>query len=210
MRAVPRRARVEPLQLVADGVGKPLREAMPIAHRVRAQPGVTSIVWSGKRPARGRARSLVAVTNTWQPSGMRARSADLRLIVELAEDVVEEEERRLASLVGDRAGLGEEEREQGKALLTLRSEGSEVEPGRGELELREVRTDTGRPTLEIAFETSGKSVRRDVGPAVGDTRVGQAEARGLLDEALREQARPRRLARRPALLPASRRPRPRA
>ena len=45
----PARARTHALELRSHRLEKPLRQAVALAHRARANPGVTSIIWSGVR-----------------------------------------------------------------------------------------------------------------------------------------------------------------
>ena len=73
-------------------------------------------------------------------------------LVELRERVVEEQQRRHAAALADQLGLGEEEREDGEALLALRAERAEVAVAAADRDLVEVRADAGRAPLDVAGE----------------------------------------------------------
>ena len=59
--------------------------------------------------------------------------------VELAEDVVEKEKRRLAPAIRQKLRLGKDEREDGRALLSLRAEAAQLAAAGGDRRVAEVR-----------------------------------------------------------------------
>jgi hypothetical protein len=100
-----------------------------------------------QRAKRGRGdEGLAACRNAFEQRRAAA-------IVELAKHVVEEEHRRLVAAITEHLRLGEQQREHGDALLSLRSEGTKVSRSRLDREVAKVRPGAGRPAGQIAVES---------------------------------------------------------
>ena len=121
--------------------------------------------------------------------------------VELAEDVIEQQQRRPAVELGQQVELGELEGEDRGALLAARGEPGQVPPGQVEGEVVAVRPDDGRAVPDLLLggldEAPGEGVARRLagrGRGVGDVAQGQTAGRGLLRRDLavggRQRARP--------------------
>ena len=74
------------------------------------------------------------------------------LRIELGQDVVEEQERRIGPPCFDQLRLGEQEREDGGALLALGAERAQVAVSGGDRHVVQMRAEAGRPTVEVAIE----------------------------------------------------------
>src|SRR5580704_8958168 len=85
----------------------------------------------------------------------RAQLADEQLSalgVELAHDVVEQHQRYAAALGGEHGALGEQQGEQGEALLALRSVDAQLPAVAGDRDLVAVRAIPGEAALKVAGE----------------------------------------------------------
>ena len=107
--------------------------------------------------------------------------------VELREDVVEENERRRAPLLGDHLRLGEQEREHGQALLALGAEAPQVPLSRADGDVVEVRAEAGDAALQIALQPRLERRRGRRLAAVVERGARQAELVRAFGEDGREQ-----------------------
>ena len=128
--------------------------------------------------------------------------------IELAHDVVEQEQRRAPASLGQRLALGDEQRQQRQPLLALRPVGAQGAPVALEHEVVAVRAVAGEAPVQIAVhpfgELGGERLgRRCVRPRAGSerspSRPGRAPRpapRGSARAAARRRGRDRRAARR--------------
>ena len=83
--------------------------------------------------------------------------------VELAHDVVEEQQRRRAALLLQDRALGEQQREQAHPLLALRAVGAQLAPVAQQRDVVAVRAVGGEAALEVGVEALGQLGRQRLG-----------------------------------------------
>jgi hypothetical protein len=103
-------------------------------------------------------------------------------VVELAQDVVQEKQRRLVASSRDGARFGQEERQNGQPLLPLRAVGTEIEACAFDREILEVRPGARDSPLEVPLEPSIELSLGDAARPVLEHCAGEAQELGLLAE----------------------------
>ena len=143
----------------------------------------TSQPWAISRSAGSRSSGVVVVTNACGSSAIRRTRCDATLGVELAEHVVEEQQRRTAVELGQEVELGELEGEDRRALLATRREAGEVPAGQLERQVVAMRPDQRRAVPDLLLGGLGQPPRQRVarrlaGERRGVRHVAQRQAAG--------------------------------
>ena len=96
------------------------------------------------------------VTTLWPPAPQHVDEAAAATRVELAHDVVEQQQRRRGARLRERLALGQQEREQAQALLPARAVGAQVAALAAEDEVVAVRAMAGEAALEVGRDPLGQ------------------------------------------------------
>ena len=112
-----------------------------VRHARSSLPGVTSQTVAAATRAGSRSSVVVVVTNAWGSSPMRRTRWARRCGIELAEDVVEQQQRRPAVRRPKQVERGQLERQDRGALLAARREAGQVAPVALERDVVAVRPD---------------------------------------------------------------------
>ena len=181
----------------------PARDAAP-APLAGRRPARTSQAVAIARSSGSRSSSVVVVTNACGSAAIRRTRCDAAVRVELAEDVVEEQERRAAVERGQDVELGELEGQDRRPLLAARGEARQVAAVELEDEVVAMRPDQRRAVPDLLLGGLGEPARQRVAwRLAGEWRrvrrvaQGQPRRRGLVGRDLR-------MGRRRAARPASR------
>ena len=158
-----------PRQAGAGGGAAPIRRP---ARRSGRRRGVTSSRRGSASDEAGGAR--VGGRDQRLPSSLHERK-QIRapLGVQLAQDVVQQQDRRAAALIAQKLPLGQQKGQQAEALLALGAEAPQLVATGRQCELVAVRTVRGEPALEVgrrgarASSASSSSASRGLRPAGG-------------------------------------------
>ena len=117
----------------------------------------------------------------------RSREGRAPALVELGEDVIEQEQRRRGAPFGQERRLGEDQREDREALLSLRAEAAQVAVVRADLDVVQVRAETRRSAIEIVVEPRLERIGRRRLGFVAELTAREPELVRTLDEERAEQ-----------------------
>ena len=101
------------------------------------------------------AASVVVTIACWNPA-TASSSSTAPLGVELAGDVVQQEQRLLVALLGEQVGLGQEQRQERAPLLALRAEQAQVAVAVDQAEVVQVRPGAGGRAVDVAAAPLGQ------------------------------------------------------
>ena len=139
--------------------------ARPVAARTSHAVAIASSAGS-------RSSSVVVVTNAWGSSAIRRTRCAAPIRVELAEHVVEQEERRAAVELGQQVELGELERQDRRPLLAARREAGQVAAAELERHVVAVRPDERRAVPDLLLGRLDKAPGQRVAGRLAGTTPG--------------------------------------